>query len=142
MENKISHEGVVETVKGDCARVRIVQAAACAGCKIAAHCNASESKIKYIDVKGSEVIRHKPGDSVIVSTTVGMGSKAVRIAFVWPLLLLVVSLFGVKGAGGSDNLAVGIAFALLAVYFFILYLLRDKIGRRFSFSIDDTAGVN
>lgn len=136
MSDKISHDGVVESVSGDCARVRIVQMAACAGCKISAHCNASESKIKYIDVCGPSVREHKPGDAVTVSTTVGMGSEAVRIAFVWPLLLLVAGLFLTRWLSGSDTLAVVVAFGLLAVYFLAVYLMRGRIGRKFAFTID------
>lgn len=136
MSDKISHEGVIESVKGNCARVRIVQMAACAGCKIAAHCNASESKIKYIDVCGPSVSAHKPGDTVTVSTTVGMGSEAVRIAFVWPLVVLVASLFATKWLSGSDTMAVLVAFGALALYFLVVFLLRDRIGKKFSFTID------
>lgn len=137
MSDKISHDGVIESVSGDCARVRIVQMAACAGCKISAHCNASESKIKFIDVCGPSVLGHKPGDAVTVSTTVGMGSEAVRIAFVWPLLLLVASLFATRWLSGSDTWAVLVAFGVLAVYFLLVFFMRDRISRKFSFTIDN-----
>ena len=46
MSNKIKHAGVVDGVEGECVRVRILQSSACSACKVAAHCNASETKEK------------------------------------------------------------------------------------------------
>ena len=48
MSEKIKHSGVVESVDGDCMKVRILQTSACAGCKAAGVCNAAEKKEKVI----------------------------------------------------------------------------------------------
>lgn len=135
MSNKISHEGVVESVSGDCVRVRIVQSTACASCKISSHCNASESKVKFIDVITPDASSHHVGDAVTVSTTTGIGNEAVRIAFVWPLLLLLVLLFGIHFLSGNDTMAVLVSFAGIAVYYLCVWLLRGRIGQKFQFAI-------
>ena len=46
MSNKIKHNGVVDGVEDGCVRVRILQSSACSACKVAAHCNTSETKEK------------------------------------------------------------------------------------------------
>ena len=60
MENKIKHSGVVESVNDGCVSVKIIQSSACAICKAAKQCHASESKEKIIEVftKNSCYIRY------------------------------------------------------------------------------------
>ena len=50
MSNKIKHSGVVDGVDGTTVRVRILQSSACSACKVASHCNASETKEKLVEV--------------------------------------------------------------------------------------------
>ena len=53
MNNKISHSGIIKSITDGCIKVQIVQTSACAACKVSAHCNAAESKIKIVDVYGN-----------------------------------------------------------------------------------------
>ena len=66
MSNKIKHAGVVDGVEGECVRVRILQSSACSACKVAAHCNASETKEKIIDVMDADASHYQKGDQVMV----------------------------------------------------------------------------
>ena len=50
MSTDIKHCGVVDEVEDGCVKVRIVQSSACASCKVASHCNASENKEKVVEV--------------------------------------------------------------------------------------------
>ena len=59
MENKIKHVGVVESVVGECVKVRVVQSSACASCKVAKQCNTSESKEKIIDIYTKDNCRRR-----------------------------------------------------------------------------------
>ena len=54
MNNRISHSGIVDSVVDGCVTVRILQTSAGAACKVASHCNASESKEKLVDVRCSD----------------------------------------------------------------------------------------
>ena len=56
MSNKIKHNGVVDGVEEGCVRVRILQSSACSACKVAAHCNASETKEKIIEVQVADAV--------------------------------------------------------------------------------------
>ena len=66
MSNKIKHSGVVENILGDSVQVRIVQTSACAACKVAGYCNASESKEKLVDVYHADTRNLRVGDVVTV----------------------------------------------------------------------------
>ena len=67
MDTKISHSGIVESISDGCVQVRILQTSACAACKVAGHCHASESKEKIVDVLNvHDTNRLKVGDSVTV----------------------------------------------------------------------------
>ena len=62
-------------------KVRILQTSACAACKVAAHCNASESKEKIVDVLNvANAESLKKGDAVVVSTS---GDVAGSAAVLW-----------------------------------------------------------
>ena len=63
MSNKIKHNGVVDGVEEGCVRVRIFQSSACSACKVAAHCNASETKEKIIEVQVADAVKYQLGDS-------------------------------------------------------------------------------
>ncbi len=64
-DSRIRHSGVVDAIDGECVRVRILQTSACAACKIAGHCNASESKEKIIEVfRVADSARFKVGDKI------------------------------------------------------------------------------
>ena len=66
MNDEIRHDGVVERVEEGCLHVRILQATACGGCQVSAHCHIAEGKEKLIDVVAPEAHCYEVGDSVEV----------------------------------------------------------------------------
>ena len=129
----IKHEGIVESIGTGSCRVRILQASACSSCSARQLCRSSESKEKLIEVRG-----HYPtlrvGDGVTLVGSVRQGLRASVIAYVVPLVLMVIALFiGTRLAGeGTGALA---ALLVLALYYGVLYLFRDKLGKEFAFEI-------
>ena len=89
MSQKISHAGVIERIEGDSIKVRIVQTSACAACKVASHCNASESKVKIVDVFCSDNSTYQVGQEVVVWASKDVANKALFLGFGVPFLLLV-----------------------------------------------------
>jgi len=132
----IRHEGVVERIGAETCQVRILQASACSSCSARQLCRSSESKEKVIEVKG-----HYPtlqvGDTVTLIGSVRQGLRASVVAYLVPLILMVVALYvGMRLAGeGTGALA---ALLTLAVYYGVLYLFRDKLGKYFTFEIETT----
>ena len=138
MSNEISHAGVIESIAEGCVKVRILQTSACASCKVAAHCNASESKIKVVDVCGvANVSSLSVGQSVVVSTSRDVANRALLLGFGLPFLLLVAVLMIVLWITGNEGIAALSAIGSLVPYYLVLWLLRDRISRQVRFEIKD-----
>ena len=134
--SRISHEGVVEEVRGDSVRVRIVQTSACAACKVAGHCSAAESKEKVVEVVDDRAAAYAPGDNVVVSIEPSTGRRAVILAFVVPFLILVAVLVIALWAIGDEGVAAIIALASLVPYYLLLHGMERRLARKFSFVIN------
>lgn len=136
MSNKIKHAGVVDGVEGECVRVRILQSSACSACKVAAHCNASETKEKIIDVMDADASHYQKGDQVMVVADTAVGFRASLYGYLLPLILMVVTLVGVLAATHSEGLAALSALGILMPYYVLLFLMRNKLRNRLSFSLE------
>ena len=130
----IKHEGVVENIGTESCLVRILQASACSSCSARQLCRSSESKEKLIEVRGHYPTLHV-GDAVTLVGSVRQGLKASVLAYIVPLVLMVAALFAGTRLAGEG---VGALAALLALvlYYGVLCLLRDKLGKEFAFKIE------
>lgn len=136
MSNKIKHAGVVDGVEGECVRVRILQSSACSACKVAAHCNASETKEKIIDVMDADASHYQKGDQVMVVADTAVGFRASLYGYLLPLVLMVVTLVAVLAASHSEGLAALSALGILIPYYVLLFLMRNKLRNRLSFTLE------
>lgn len=136
MSNKIKHAGVVDGVEGECVRVRILQSSACSACKVAAHCNTSETKEKIIDVMDADASHYQKGDQVMVVADTAVGFRASLYGYLLPLILMVVTLVGVLAATHSEGLAALSALGILMPYYVLLFLMRNKLRNRLSFTLE------
>ena len=136
MADIIKHRGVVEKIDGSHIVVRIVQTSACSACSAKGLCNASESKEKQIDVYESNP-SYRIGEEVVLCGSTSMGMRAVLLAFGIPVLLLLFALFATMRITDGDALLSAIV-ALLAVvpYYLVIYLMKDKMNKTFSFVIE------
>ena len=138
MMKEIRHEGIIESIGSDGhVRVCITQMAACAGCRVAAHCNASEQKVKMVDVYHCEQKGIAVGDKVMVTTSQAAAGRALLLGFGLPLLLLLVVLAALLATGMDEGTSALAALAVLAPYYLMLWLCRDRIAGDISFRIED-----
>ena len=89
MSNKITHSGIVKSIADGCIKVQIVQTSACAACKVASHCNASESKVKIVDVFTRDTNIYQIGQEVTVWASKDVANRALLLGFGAPFLLLI-----------------------------------------------------
>lgn len=135
MANTIRHQGIVENINGSHLQVRIIQTSACASCSVKGHCSSADTKEKLIDVSDSNAASYQPGDRVWVIGELSMGTMAVLLAFLFPFLVLVLSLF-IFMAIWNDELSSSLcSLALLILYYYILWLNKSRLGKKFLFSI-------
>lgn len=143
MSSKIRHSGVIESIVGDCARVRIMQTSACAACKVASHCNAAESKEKLIDVyDGGLAQRYTVGQAVVVSTSQEVAYRALLLGFGVPLFLMVATLVVAICLSYGEGTAALASLAVLIPYYLILWVLRDRIRQKVSFQLENITKTN
>ncbi|MBQ0073771.1 MAG: SoxR reducing system RseC family protein [Prevotella sp.] len=136
MSNRISHEGIIDSISSGMVRVRITQNSACSSCKIASHCTSAESKEKLIDVHCNNTGNYSVGQEVMVMAAESVGMKAVLIAFVIPtvILLAVISTCIINGL--SELTAAISGLATLIPYYTILYICRKRLEKSLTFWIE------
>ena len=137
MANRISHSGIIDSIEGDSVKVRIVQTTACAACKVASHCNASESKVKIVEVYCCDTAKYKTGQEVVVWASKEVANKALLLGFGLPLLLLVGVLIILLRITDSEGVAALAALGALIPYYMILWLFKEKIRQQVSFRIEE-----
>ncbi|MBO7538464.1 MAG: SoxR reducing system RseC family protein [Prevotella sp.] len=137
MSQKISHAGIIESIQGDCIKVRIIQTSVCAACKVAGHCNASESKVKIVDVLGCDTAKYATGQEVTVWASRDVANKALLLGFGIPFLLLLGVLVAVLYLTNNEGVAALAAIGSLLPYYFLLWLRRDSIQHGISFQIEE-----
>ena len=136
MADIIKHRGVVEKIEGTHVVVRIVQTSACSACSAKGLCNASESKEKQIDVYGVQA-SYRIGEEVVVCGTTSMGMRAVLLAFGVPLLILLLALFvTMRITDGDALLSAFVSLLAVTPYYLLVYFMKDKLDRTFSFTIE------
>ncbi len=136
MKDKIRHAGVVESVEAGCVRVRIVQSSACSSCKVSAHCHASESKEKLVDVRDVDGSAYRVGEHVVVCAQKSVGYLASLYGYIIPLLLMMMMLVVVVLTTHSEGAAALSAIGVLIPYYIVLYLLRSKLNGRLTFHLE------
>jgi len=137
MSQRISHAGVIESITGDCIKVRIVQTSACAACKVASHCNAAESKVKMVDVFGCDTTKYATGQEVVVWASKDVANKALILGFGLPFLLMTVVLLATLRFTHNEGVAALASLGSLLPYYLLLWWYRDSIQRGISFRIEE-----
>ena len=132
MNDKIKHSGIINAIRGECVSVRILQSSACSGCKVASHCNSSETKEKIIEAR----FKYKIGDHVVVVADISVGFRASIYGYILPLILMVVTLVLVIACGAGEGIAALSSLGILFPYYMALFLLKDKLKEKLSFSLE------
>ena len=136
MNNKIKHTGIVDHVENGCVVVRIIQSSACSACKVAAHCNASETKEKLVEVMSPRAASYAKGETVSVVADASVGFRASLYGYLLPLVLMVLTLVIVMITSKSEGAAALSAIGILIPYYIGLYLFRNKLRKSLQFAIE------
>lgn len=138
-KERIEHEGKVIAVDKDYISVEIINKSACAACHAKGVCGASDEAVKVVEVAQDITTLtddYQVGEIVNVVMSPAMGTQAIWIAYVVPLILLVASIlvFSLSGAG---ELLTGLGtLGVVALWYLGVFLFRNKISKIFIFSIE------
>ncbi|MBQ9451601.1 MAG: SoxR reducing system RseC family protein [Bacteroidales bacterium] len=133
--SEISHRGRIISITPEVTTVQIVSESGCAACHAKGLCSLGDSKAKEVELPTRGWDNWKVGDEVSVVLRASMGHKAVWLAYVIPLVLMVAALLGTLAAGGSELLAGLVAIAAIALYYGVIWLLRDRLRNEYIFNI-------
>lgn len=136
-KNEIIHDGKIIEITPDFTSVEIVSSSACSSCHAKGLCGMSEEQEKVIMVPTDPYSEYAVGDDVKVATKMTMGLKAVWISYVIPLAILMILILSLSSVIGNEFLMGGVAIAGVAVYYFFIWLFRDRLSDQFEFYIDN-----
>ncbi len=136
MSNEILHKGIITSIEKDKLTVLISQSSACAACKAAGHCSASESKEKVIDIYHVEDVgMYRVGETVNVIASQRIATNAVLLAFGIPFLIMITVIF-ITSRLTSDEAYMALSGLLsLIPYYILLYFFRHRIKETFTFTV-------
>lgn len=134
--NQISHPGRIAEITPDFTTVEIISESACSSCHAASLCGLSEYEKKAVQVPTRGWDNYEVGQEVSVVLKASMGHKAVWLAYVLPLVLLVAVLMALLHIGAGELLSALSAFVAAAIYYFVIYLLRDRLRNEYAFEIE------
>ncbi len=142
MKEEVSHKGRVTEVNADSVKVEIISSSACASCHAASLCSMSEAVKKVVEVRTPGNENYAVGDEVLVVLKSSLGMKAAAVAYVVPLAVLLVVCVSLSYTG-IHELYIGLAgLGSLAVYYLVLYLLRDRMASDYTFCIRKENNLN
>ena len=133
--SEISHRGRIISVTPEVTTVQIVSESACAACHAKGMCSVGDASLKEIELPTRGWDNYQVGDEVSVVLRASMGHKAVWLAYVIPLVVMVAALLGTLAAGGSELLAGGLAIGAVALWYGVVWLLRDRLRNEYIFNI-------
>ena len=137
MAKEIQHIGTVAEVSAKQVVVRITSRSACGSCAARSACGLAEAQEKLIEVRTADAARYAVGDEVMVGVKPYIGAKAVGLAYVGALVVLILALVLSVGVFGvSEGVGVLITLAAVAIYYGVLWLVKDKIEHTIQFTIN------
>ncbi|PSK82674.1 SoxR reducing system RseC family protein [Prolixibacter denitrificans] len=136
MENKgnIFHRGVVKFADDHRIVVGIVSQSACVSCSVNGSCNMSDVKEKEVEIESWKGT-YTRGEFVEVIASESQGFRALFVAYILPLIILLITLIVLLQTTGNESLAAAASLGVLVPYYGILYLLKEKIKQKLNFSI-------
>ena len=132
----ISHEGIVTKISDDELEIKILAQSACAACHAKSACSMGEQAEKILTVPRPKSKDFALNQKVNVKMAIGQGNKAAILAYLIPIVLMLAVLFVCLGLGLNEGVSALISIIALIPYYIILYLQRDKLKKRFEYTIE------
>ena len=135
MAEEIIHKGKVVEITPEFTTVEIVSESACSACHARGLCGVSESKRKAVRVPSSGWMNLSVGDEVNLSLKASMGHKAVWLAYVLPLFVMLGVLLALTASGVGELASGLLAIASVGLWYLVLWLFRKKLQNEYIFKI-------
>lgn len=135
--NNVTHSGKVIGVFRDTVTVAVESSEACGSCASRSACSLGvQSNTRNILITTPNASSFSVGEIVRVATRTQMGLMAVALCYAMPAVVLVAALAAAVLCGVSEGVAALISLGSVAIYYGILWLVRDKLAQKISFTIE------
>ena len=133
----IEHKGIIDSISDGKVKVKFTALSACAACHAKAYCSAAEMEDKIVEVSCATK-GFSPGETVSINLSLDQGYQALLIGYVYPFLLVLLSLVLLSATGVKELYAGLISLFLLFPYYLIARILQKRIDKKFQFTIHKT----
>ena len=135
MSSCFVREGIIISKDAESVTVVVTPEKACISCKAHGVCSESSEQKKEIHIKamGSGF---SCGEIVKVKLMQADGMKAVRLAYLYPFLLVIFTLTIIYIFTEKDWLSGLVSISVLVPYFIIVHRCRNSINKEFRFTIE------
>ena len=133
---QIEHKGVVRSVEEGRVLVAIEVSEACGGCSARKSCAMGQTAKREIEVVTADAASYSVGELVKVGAKQSLGTVAVILCYVLPLIVLVGALAVAVVVCLDEGIAALISLGVTALYYALLALLRDRISKKIIFTIN------
>lgn len=136
MQGVVEHSGTVVRVERDRLFVRIEATGACGACRAREACGMGEARERIVEALLPEAASYAAGDEVTVGVRRSVGLRAVVVAYVGALAVLLAALvLGVSVLHWEERAAALASLGAVALYYGALRLLHRRIGRSVRFVV-------
>ncbi len=136
-EKEICHDGRIVEITPEFTSVEIISSSACSQCHAKGLCGFSEEESKLVMLPTDPYSERKVGDRVTLALKQTMGLKAVWISYVIPLIILMILVLSLSPVIGNELWTGLAAIGGVALYYLVIWLLRDRLKNEFVFYIKD-----
>ena len=134
-KSEVTHNGIVNEIKTNGIKVGIIVRSACGSCDIKSACSMSEQKEKILDIE-CDPRQFSLGQEVEVRLKTTQGFHALFLGYFLPFIVLLACIL-LTSALTKNELKIGlISIASIAVYYSMLFFLKNKIKKKFSYIVN------
>jgi sigma-E factor negative regulatory protein RseC len=134
-KDEISHSGRIIDIDQDITTVEIIASSACSSCHAKGMCGFSEDEEKILQLPTDPYGTWQKGDEVEVYTKKSMGLKAVWIAYIVPLVVLMVLILALAPVVEKEIMRGVYALGGVALYYLVVFLFRGRLANEIVFDI-------
>ena len=132
----IKREGVVIDMNERFISVEILCRSACGSCRAKSFCSPGDEELRVVEVENRGFTTYDIGEKVNLKMNSTLGAKAVWISYVMPAIILILTIFASNFLGASEPVSGLASVVAVAIYYFVIWLIKDKISKEFVFEIE------
>lgn len=131
------HKGKVAEIGDNLVKIRMTVSEACGACSAKNICGSTSSQERILEIT-TQNNQFNVGEEVEVIIQQSKGFKAVMLGYLLPAILLILVLMVTLPYLNNETYSALLSLGSVSLYYFVLYLLKGKLKKAFSFTLRKT----